>query len=172
VILVRHAESAWNVQFGRSRIDAGLPDPDLTAAGIGQVESAAARLRAMGVDRLLTSPYRRALRTASQLADLLAVPIVGVEPLVRERCAFSCDQGTPPEQLQRDWPRLDFSMLGPVWWGGLIESDRSLMARCAAFRARMGRIGATDGLAIVSHWGFIRALTGHELANLGCVEHG
>ena len=172
MLLVRHAESAWNELFGRSRIDPGLPDPDLTARGMRQAEAAVELLRQESVRRLITSPYRRALQTATIVAGALGVPIVAVEPLVRERCAFSCDQGSHPEVLRRDWPGLDFSALEPVWWGGLIESNQSLIARCAAFRAKMAAVPDPAGLAVISHWGFIRALTGHELANGGCVRLG
>ena len=86
--------------------------------------------------------------------------------MVRERCAFSCDQGTPAAELARLWPELDFSGLGDLWWGGVIESWRSLEARCAAFRARMADVpDRREEVAVVTHWGFIRGLTGAELHN-------
>jgi broad specificity phosphatase PhoE len=170
MLLVRHAESAWNELFSRSRIDPGIPDPDLTARGVRQAEATAEELRREGVRRLIVSPYRRALRTAAIIADALAVPIVAIEPLVRERCAFSCDRGSTPEILEREWPGLDFSGLEALWWGRPIESHQSLAARCAAFRAKMGAPSDLADLAVVTHWGFIRCLTGHELANGGSVR--
>jgi broad specificity phosphatase PhoE len=164
VLLIRHAQSEWNLHFSRSRIDPGMPDPSLTAEGVRQAEAAVAELRRMGVRRLLTSPYRRAIETALILARALGLPLA-VEPLVRERCAFSCDQGSPPEALAREWPELDFGRLEQVWWGGLIESDDSLMARCAAFRARRAALADGERVAVVTHWGFVRGLTGRELGN-------
>jgi broad specificity phosphatase PhoE len=168
-LLIRHAESAWNEHFGWSRIDVGLPDPPLTATGIEQARGAAERLRREGVRRLITSPYQRTLHTASILAEALGVPIE-IDPIVRERCAFSCDLGSPPGELAGLWPGLDFSALEEVWWGGVIESWESLSARCAAFRAKMQALPDRHEVAVVSHWGFIRGLTGAELHNTDFVR--
>ena len=44
-LLVRHAESEWNLHFGPSRIDMGLHDPPLTPAGRDQAEAAVDGLR-------------------------------------------------------------------------------------------------------------------------------
>ena len=164
--LIRHAESAWNEHFGATRIDVGLPDPCLTAQGEQQARDAAARLRQEGLRRLITSPYRRTLQTASIVARELGLPIT-IDPLVRERCAFSCDQGSSPEELKHLWPELDFNGLEELWWGGMIESWNSLEARCAAFCAKLMAMPDRHELAIVSHWGFIRGLTGIELQNAG-----
>lgn len=163
-LLIRHAESAWNEHFSASRIDVGLPDPPLTARGRQQASAAAERLRGAGVERLLTSPYRRTLETASILAAALDLPIT-IDPIVRERCAFSCDQGSSPSDLARDWPELDFSALDEVWWGGAIESWPSLAARCDIFRTALRTMPDRNRLAVVTHWGFIRGLTGAELHN-------
>lgn len=163
-LLIRHAESAWNEHFGASRIDVGWPDPPLTARGIEQAQTAAERLRAEDIRRVITSPYRRTLQTASIIAGALGLPIT-LDPSVRERCAFSCDQGTAPGELARLWPELDFTGLDELWWGGVIESWTSLAARCAAFRARLGRAADRDRVCVVTHWGFIRGLTGAELHN-------
>jgi broad specificity phosphatase PhoE len=168
-LLIRHAESAWNEHFGPTRIDIGLFDPPLTEAGVGQARAAGRQLRQEGVRRLIASPYRRTLQTAAIIAEELDLPIA-IEPLVRERCAFSCDQGSSPAELARLWPELDFGALEEIWWGGLIESWRSLEARCAAFRARLREIPDRREVAVVSHWGFIRALTGAELHNTGFVR--
>jgi broad specificity phosphatase PhoE len=168
-VLVRHAESAWNRAFGSYRIDAGIPDPGLTPTGIEQARELADRLSGTGIRRVLTSPYRRTLQTALIVAEALDVP-VEVEPLVRERCAFSCDQGSHPEDLAREWPGLDFAGLDACWWGGAIESVESLGARCILFRERLRRRPDRDALLVVSHWGFIRGLTGLECKNAACVR--
>ena len=65
MILVRHAESEWNRLFSRTRIDPGIPDPPLTATGRRQAARLADRLAEVNVNRLVTSPYRRALETAT-----------------------------------------------------------------------------------------------------------
>ena len=164
MILVRHAESEWNLHYGRTRIDPGIPDPPLTRAGRGQAERLADALAAEGVVRLISSPYRRALETASIIARALDVAI-SVEPLVRERCAFSCDVGTPCSLLRGRWPELDFAHLEEQWWGHAEESTASIAARCAAFRAKTAALPERARIAVITHWGFIRALTGQELSN-------
>ena len=150
-LLIRHAESVWNEHFGATRIDIGLPDPPLTARGVEQARRAAERLRYEPVRRLITSPYRRTLQTASILAAELRLPI-SIDVTVRERCAFSCDQGSAPADLAREWPELDFAGLDEVWWG-VIESWPSLAAlRCVSrahprgTRSRRGRCGQSLGL--------------------------
>ena len=168
-LLIRHAESVWNEHFSSSRIDVGLPDPPLTALGLEQVRRAARRLRGEPLRRLITSPYRRTLQTAAILAAELGLPIT-VDPMVRERCAFSCDQGSAPPDLAKEWPDLDFGGLDEMWWGGAIESWPSLAARCAAFRARIGATPDRDQVLVVSHWGFIRGLTGAELHNTDSIR--
>jgi glucosyl-3-phosphoglycerate phosphatase len=170
-LLIRHAESAWNEHFGASRIDVGWPDPPLTARGVEQAHAAARRLRSEPLRRLITSPYRRTLQTALILAAELDLPIA-VDPTVRERCAFSCDQGSSPVELAGLWPELDFSHVGEIWWGGVIESWVSLAARCAAFRARIAAMPDRHEIGVVSHWGFIRGLTGAELQNTDSIRLG
>ncbi len=164
IVFLRHAESAWNAVFSRSRIDPGLPDPPLTDLGRRQAEEAARRLAGHGIDRILASPYRRTLETAAILAAELDLPIE-VEPLVRERFAFSCDIGTPASVLRRSWPQLDFDGLPEIWWGGLIESDVSVAARCRAFRRRLAGDPPDSRMAVVSHWGFLLAFTGRRFDN-------
>jgi broad specificity phosphatase PhoE len=168
-VLVRHAESEWNRAFGSYRIDAGIPDPGLTPTGVAQARALAGQLPGAGLRRIIASPYRRTLQTAMIVAEALGLP-VEVDPLVRERCAFSCDQGSPPEALAREWPRLDLAGLEPCWWGGAIESVESLRARCALFRERLRRRADRDALLVVSHWGFIRGLTGLEVKNAAFVR--
>ncbi|MGH6912224.1 MAG: histidine phosphatase family protein [Geminicoccaceae bacterium] len=169
MILVRHAESEWNRHFSQTRIDPGIPDPALTETGRLQAGQLVERLAEEGIRRLVASPYRRALETARIVSKALEVPI-SVEPLVRERCVFSCDLGTPRSELQRLWPELDFAHLEERWWGEPEESETSLALRCGAFRAKTAQLADRRRIAVISHWGFIRALTGEELANAAFVR--
>lgn len=164
MILTRHAESEWNRHYGRTRIDPGIPDPPLTERGIAQAEALGSALAGEGLRRIVSSPYRRALETATILGRAVGLPIT-VEPLVRERCAFSCDIGTPAAQLAALWPELSFDHLEDRWWGTPIEPEASLLARCATFRAESASLADRRHVLVVSHWGFIRGMTGEELAN-------
>jgi broad specificity phosphatase PhoE len=71
-LFLRHGESAHNAHTGTEQ----LPDEDgdlLTEVGQAQARAAAAGVAALGlgVDRLLTSPMRRARETAAALAGTL-----------------------------------------------------------------------------------------------------
>jgi broad specificity phosphatase PhoE len=169
VILVRHAESEWNQHFSRTRIDPGIPDPHLTRTGRRQAEELIKRLAEANVRRLVASPYRRTLQTATIVANALGLAIE-VEPLVRERCVFSCDLGSSPRELATLWPHLDFAHLEERWWGAPAESEVSLGRRCAAFRAKSDGLPDRLEVAVITHWGVIRALTGQELANAAFVR--
>lgn len=77
-LFLRHGESAHNAHTGSEE----LADEDgdlLTELGQAQARAAATGIAALdlGVDRLLTSPMRRARETAAALA-----PVLGLEPEV------------------------------------------------------------------------------------------
>ncbi|MGH6962726.1 MAG: histidine phosphatase family protein [Dongiaceae bacterium] len=169
MILVRHGQSQWNAAFNRTRIDPDIPDPHLTDEGREQAAAAAAELARRGVARLIVSPYTRTLQTAAVIAGELGLPIE-IEPLVRERAAFSCDVGTSRSDLARRWPHLRFDHLDEIWWPAQ-ESDRELADRCSRFRTSMQVISDWPRVAVITHWGFIRGLTGHEVHNGALVPH-
>ena len=169
MILVRHAESEWNRHFSRTRIDPGIPDPPLTRTGRVQARRLMNRLAQAEVGRLVASPYRRTLETATIVAKGLGLSIT-VEPLIRERCVFSCDLGSPARELAALWSDLDFAHLEEHWWGVPAESEASLATRCAAFRAKTDALQDRRQVAVITHWGVIRALTGQELTNAACIR--
>jgi len=164
MILVRHGQSEFNVVFSVTRRDPGIRDPRLTEEGRRQAKAAAEALRAQRVERVITSPYSRALETAEIVARRLGVAIT-VERLVGERAAFACDVGTRRGDLQVRWPHLALDHLEEEWWPALEESEDGLSARCAAFRQHMRAQHDWASVAVVSHWGFIRGLTGLTVQN-------
>jgi len=164
MILLRHGQSEFNVVYNVTRVDPGIPDPRLTEEGRRQALAAAAALAAHPLERLIVSPYTRALETAEIVAGELGLPIE-VEPLVREHCLFHCDIGSPRSALAERWPALDFAHLEERWWPDLDETEALLSARAEAFRHRMAGRDDWERAAIVSHWGFIRALTGLRIPN-------
>jgi len=169
MILVRHGESEFNVVFSRTRVDPGIRDPELTPTGRHQAAEAAAALAGYGIDRVITSPYTRALQTAEIVADVLGVA-VEIEPLVRERGFFACDIGTAASELARAWPQHDFSLLDEIWWQE-DESEAAVAGRCRRFHEEVVDHRDWPHLAVIAHWGFIRALTGLELGNGEFVTH-
>ena len=162
--LLRHGESEFNVHFSRTRIDPGIEDPALTDTGRAQAAAAAEHLEGRSIRRVVASPYRRALQTAEIVAHRLGLPIE-IEPLVRERCWFVCDVGTPTSRLRADWPAISFGDLAERWWleGG--ENEEELSVRCTAFREKLGAAERWDDTVFVTHWAFIRGLTGMTVPN-------
>ena len=167
--LLRHGQSEFNVHFARTRIDPGIEDPALTDSGLDQARAAATMLRPRGITRLVASPYRRTLETAAIVAEVLGLPIE-IDSLVRERCWFACDVGTPASQLRTLWPGIDFDRLGERWWPSQGETEAQLSNRCGVFASRLHRATDWGETVYVSHWGFIRGLTGLAVGNGTVVE--
>ncbi|HYB09519.1 MAG TPA: histidine phosphatase family protein [Alphaproteobacteria bacterium] len=169
MILVRHGQSYFNLHYGATGVDPGIEDPRLTEAGRQQAKAVATALARRAVKRLIVSPYTRTLETAEIIAEAMSLPMV-IEPLVRERAAFACDIGTSPRLLAERWPHLSFDHLEERWWGAGVERDAALATRCQRFRAAMSTMPDWRNVAVISHWGFIRGLTGQAIANGAHIE--
>ena len=170
MILMRHGESEFNVIYKKTRVDPGIRDPELTVLGQQQVRAAIKHLKKHKIDKVLTSPYTRALQTAVIVAERLKIRIE-VNAKIGERAAFTCDIGTPAEQLRRSWPLLNLDALDDIWWPTPVESDYELNDRCLQFRRSHADILAWKTTLVVSHWGFIRCLTGYTVGNTQLVEY-
>ncbi|MGH7120287.1 MAG: histidine phosphatase family protein [Acetobacteraceae bacterium] len=164
MILLRHGESEFNRHFSVTRCDPGIRDPALTERGRVQANMAGAALAGIPISRIIVSPYTRALETAAPLAALLGVP-VAVAPLVRERFAFTCDIGSPRSVLERHWPEHDFAGLAETWWPQEAEPRDDVVGRAARFRTEMAQDAEAERYLVISHWGFILALTGQSVQN-------
>src|SRR5215211_5570373 len=77
VFLVRHGETAWNVQRRRQ----GRLDSPLTNLGEAQAKAAGSALETQAVDLLATSPTGRAVATAEIIAMQLHLPIAEFDEL-------------------------------------------------------------------------------------------
>ncbi|TLU74593.1 histidine phosphatase family protein [Lichenicoccus roseus] len=164
MIVLRHCQSEFNLHFTRTKCDPGIVDPVLTPLGEEQAAQAAAALAGQRIDRILVSPYTRALQTAAPIARERGVAPV-VTPLIGERCAFVCDIGTPASQLARRWPDIDFSHLEEVWWPQATEQEEHVVARAEQFRREAVALPQLAMTLVVSHWGFLLALSGSSLQN-------
>jgi len=168
MILVRHGQSEFNVHYAKTRQDPGIRDPMITPLGREQAVAAAAVVAPLGVRRIVASPYRRTLETAEVLAEALALEIE-VNPVVAERAVSTAEIGTPRSHLVTRWRQIDFSILPETWWPEA-EEDHHVETRARLFRDEA--IGMEDWrhVLVVTHWGFIRALTGHQMPNCGVVR--
>lgn len=171
MLLIRHGQSEFNVSFGKDRIDPGITDAPLTELGRQQAHDAAHSITERGesVRRLVCSPYTRALQTAAIIGERLGLSIT-VDPLIRELSAFACDIGTPLEHLVDRFPEHDFNRVtDEIWWHQHDiegrESEEALHTRCQQFVETMAESDDWHDVAVVTHWGVIRALTGEGVDN-------
>jgi glucosyl-3-phosphoglycerate phosphatase len=164
MILLRHGQSEFNLAFTTTRRDPGIIDPKLTPLGHAQAARAAEALAGEPIRRIVVSPYTRALQTAAPIARRLGVPVI-VNPIVRERYAFSCDVGSARTHLVLSWPEHSFAALDEVWWPPVEEPTQSVIGRAALFRAEMAALPDWSDTLVVSHWGFILCMTGVSAAN-------
>jgi broad specificity phosphatase PhoE len=162
--LLRHGQSYFNLHFNATQVDPGIEDPQLTPLGARQAAAAAERLADAGLTRIIVSPYTRALQTAEPIIARHRVP-VRVSAEVRERAAYACDVGTPAEHLASRFPHHDFGHLPSRWWHPGVEPIEETAARARDFRAQMIDREDHATTLVVSHWGFILALTGISAGN-------
>jgi len=166
MLIIRHGQSHFNLHFSKTRVDPGIVDPVLTEEGKAQIAKAAAALASgeRRFDVIVTSPYRRTLESAEILAEALDLP-VAIEPIIRERAFFVCDIGSPRSALQERFPKWDFAELPERWWPEPEETEIELRYRCHQFRLAMAGKEDWSRHLVVSHWGFIRGLTGRSVEN-------
>src|ERR1700722_6460986 len=151
MFLLRHGQSYFNLHFTATRVDPGIEDPELTDLGLRQASAAAARLAAVKLTRIIISPYTRALQTAQPILGLHQAS-VEIMHEVRERAAFTCDVGSPPELLSARFPHHDFTHLPAQWWPESMESLEETVARADAFRTSMAVRNDSETTLLVSHW--------------------
>lgn len=94
-LFLRHGQTDWNVA-GRFQ---GQTDIPLNATGIAQAEEAAALLQPRSIDRVVTSPMLRALKTAAIVAEQLDRPL-HVEARLTER-GFGAFEGEVVKEVKQ-----------------------------------------------------------------------
>ena len=118
----------------------------------------------LNLSRLVSSPYARALETAGIIAAQLDLPIVDRHRWSPNASRFVCDIGSPLGELRARWPDLTFDHLPDPWWPAAEETEEMILRRSRTFgRQIAGEFSSQVG--VVTHWGFIRALTGLRVPN-------
>ena len=167
---MRHGESEFNQVFRKTRRDPGIVDPPLTALGVQQIQQTADFFRHKDISFCVSSPYQRALQTSALLFNLTNQNLT-VNFLVGEQFGFSCDIGSPRSEIEKKWPQINFENLPEVWWPSEPETENAVAQRGALFlKGVTNRFLSTDKLVVVSHWGFIKSLTGLSVENGSVVE--
>lgn len=94
--LVRHGETQWN----KEKKIQGITDVELNEAGLEQADRLSLALKKESFDRIITSPLKRAHRTAQAIGRYHALPIL-VNPDLRELNAGEFEGLSFPDILAR-----------------------------------------------------------------------
>lgn len=162
ILIARHGESDWN----REHRWQGQADRPLTERGREQAQALAERLAHVELDTVYSSDLRRALDTASAVAQRQGLDVQVVEDL-REVDVGSWS-GLTREEAEERFPdgfrrwRAGF----PGWDDG--ETYEAMADRVLGAVERLGREHGDGQLLVVSHGGPIRAL---HAAALGLDVH-
>ena len=97
VLLIRHGRSTWNAE----RRWQGWADPPLSPRGIAQAEAAAAALKDVAIQVVVSSDLVRARSTAEIIARAAGVG-VSIEPALRERDVGLCS-GLTADEIEARW---------------------------------------------------------------------
>jgi probable phosphoglycerate mutase len=162
VLLVRHGQSEWNA-IGRWQ---GQADPPLSDQGRLQAREAS---RAVGaVDAVWASDLKRAVETATIIADEIGVGPVVIDPDLRERDAGKFSGLTRPE-IEARFPGYLATHRRPPGW----EADAHLLTRALGALHRIATAVPGGDVLVVTHGGLVYAVEAHlgaafaKLANAG-----
>jgi broad specificity phosphatase PhoE len=150
VVLVRHGETEWS----RSGRHTGRTDIDLTATGEAQAKAAGAMLGDPKFDLILTSPMRRARRTA-ELAGLTPYEI---DEDLRE-WDYGDFEGITSDEIHQKFP--GWTIWDGPWVNGETEAD--VGARADRVVRQVLRLGPGARVAVVAHGHILRVLAARWL---------
>jgi len=179
VHLLRHGVTEMNEYLAANQYDAPdfrdplLFDTRLTPAGLRQAASVAARTAWLKPQLIVASPLTRALHTAElAFGGAAGVPRT-VTRLATERLYHSSDCGRHPAVVASEFATWSgFDQLQPVWWHSPdgsshaveLEPEEAFLERCRLLLAWLAE-RPESSIAVVTHWGVLKALTGAEFAN-------
>lgn len=149
VILVRHGQTDANLE----RVLQGQSDGALNATGLQQAKALAQHLRDVRIDRILSSPLRRAQETAAAIALYHDLP-VETEALLRE---WNCGllDGVPAEVFRKKLQahKGPLSLFRPEEG----ESLQEVRERAAEFFSQLASGHEDQTILVCSHGDFMRA---------------
>ncbi|MFN8206136.1 MAG: histidine phosphatase family protein [Bacteroidales bacterium] len=153
--LLRHGETQWNLE---KRFQ-GQMDSPLTENGILQAKNLAILLREIRFDALYSSDLGRAVETARILNEVLHIPLVKTEVLLRER-DFGKFHGMSRQEVEESFPEE-----GKRIWSGPAsekvpggESRTDVHHRAVQFLSMITAEHPAHRVLAVSHGGIVNAL--------------
>ncbi|NLT13906.1 MAG: histidine phosphatase family protein [Clostridiales bacterium] len=145
--LIRHGETDWNRQ---NRLQ-GIEDIELNGTGVSQSYGCARAFRNIPVDRILTSPLKRAKATAEIMAETLNAGPVIVEQDLTER-DFGKLSGLRYEDRETLFARNEDPCMEPR--ENVIERFMNVLYRYLDAEA-------ADSIVVVSHGASINVILSH-----------
>ena len=124
---------------------------ELTEVGLKQAEALAKRLNEAGIQRIISSPYRRAIQSIEPFAFQQKIVIETDERLIERKL---CEGHLPDwfEKLQETFIDLDLKLTGG-------ESSREAMARGVALIQEL--IDESVPVAVVTHGNLLALILKH-----------
>ena len=150
VVLLRHGETEWSLSGQHT----GRTDLDLTPRGEAQAKAAGTMVGDAGFDLVLTSPMRRARRTA-ELAGLTPYEI---DEDLRE-WDYGDFEGLTSEEIHDRIP--NWTIWDGPWPGG--ETDEDVAARADRVVRKILHLGPGARAAVVAHGHILRVLAARWL---------
>lgn len=167
IYLIRHAESIANTQgiFQGQSIDSPL-----SALGTKQAEALGRRLRKTPIDRIYTSPLKRARETTNALVNARSAPIEVIEETALLETNHGQWEGISKDEVVRRWPRLYQLWLTKP---SRIRFPQGEKFTDTAYRARrfLTRVlSQTGSVAVITHINIIQILLTHLVSRpLECI---
>ncbi len=157
-LLLRHGQTPMSVQ----KRYAGRTDVPLTDAGVAQAAAAAKRLAQAGIGAIMTSPLRRAVQTAEEVAAVTGVPVLSDDGF--RETDFGAWDGLTFAEVRERWPSemaawlADPAVAPP---GGESFAEVSERVTAALHRVLAGR--ERQAVLVVSHVTPIKTLVAAAL---------
>ncbi|MBC7517387.1 MAG: histidine phosphatase family protein [Microbacteriaceae bacterium] len=142
IALTRHGQTQWNAD-GQLQ---GSTDIPLNDTGRSQAVESAARFDAAAWHGVATSPLSRAAETGSIIAEILGLPLVGVDHDLRER-HYGDAEGMNEAQVSALWPNRDYTNM---------EERESVADRGLAALERLAITHSGRSIIVVAHGTLIR----------------
>jgi broad specificity phosphatase PhoE len=169
IYFIRHGQSEFNAVFN-GNIDPMIFDPRLTKLGFEQAESARVNILKLGINRVITSPFTRAIQTAKIIFD--GISPIEVQHGHHELLLHSSDIGRHPSDLKENFPDLAFDHIPHSWWyknstyGLKIEKEplELFKKRISRFVIALDKI-KDENIAIVGHGNAFKEIIDFELDN-------
>ncbi len=139
LLIVRHGQTDWNVQ-GKAQ---GRTDTNLNETGIEQAKMLAEKLMDYNIDVIISSPLKRARKTAEIIANGRKIPTLCDEDIIER--GFGRYEGQAAKHI-------DFDAIKRSGEDG-VETDVEFLARIKRFLEKIQKQYKDKTVLIVTHRG-------------------